>query len=442
MWMYQYLRNQRMALVTITLLFTATIAWSSNRVLTLQPGAVETIKLGNIKRVAVGLDSIAAASVLDTGELLVIARAAGTTDIKVWTEGDRPHNIRLNVRTVVGKSAEEALKAALSGLPGVTVREEAGLLIIDGDVPPSVIERSKAILEKVSETGLVGPNVLNLLHTETNPTDPMIRMDVRFVEINKGALQKLGIRWNSTMPGFSAGLHRAYTVNPAFGVVSPEAEELVQTISVTDQNFYGYFGITSLTSSIIDMLGQDNQAKTLAAPVLVTQSGTAAKFLSGGELPIPMANNFGGMDVEYKKYGVSLEVTPVIDKDNTITSEIFTEVSSVDESVTVLGVPGLLTRNTKSVISVKPGQTMVISGIIKAEDSKVISKIPYLGDIPILGELFKSRDFNTAQSELVVFVTPRLTSADADDNLKILNAAKQNIEQMKSSVSIDSALLD
>ena len=443
MWMYQYMRTMRMIIITVFLLLVAAASIASSpKSITLLPGAVETIKIGNIKRVAVGLDTVAAASVLDTGELLIIARTPGATDIRVWTEGDRPHLIKLTVKMISGKSAAEALRASLNNLDGVSVRDEAGLLIIDGDVAAPVVERVNEIIQALSQAGAIGPNVLNLLYTKKNPNDPMIRMDVRFVEINKGALQKLGIRWNPTMPGFSAGAHRSYTVNPAFRIIPEGSGGMTTNIPLTDQNFYGYFGVTTFTSSIIDMLAEDNQAKTLAAPVLVTQSGTSAKFISGGELPIPILSELGRTTVEYKEYGVKLDVKPVIDAENNITSEIVTEVSSIDPSVNVQGVPGLLKRATTSIISVKPGETMVISGIVKAEDTKGISKVPYLGDIPILGELFRSRAFNNSQSELVVFVTPRLTAPELDINQKVLKPAMEQIEQLKSSTSINSALLD
>lgn len=414
----------------------------TNRFMTLMPGAVETIKIGTIKRVAVGLDAVAAASVLDTGELLIIARSPGTTDIRVWTEGDRPHNIRLTVKLVNSQSAIDALRASLKSLPGVSVRSDAGLFIIEGGVTAATKERTDSVLEALGQTGLIGENVINLVHVSVNTAEPMIRMDVRFVEVNKGAMQKLGIRWQSEIPGPSVGAHITTTANPAFRIVgSPEAEDMVESIPLNDHHFYGYVGITTLSTSILDMLAEDNQAKTLAAPVLITQSGTQANFLSGGELPIVTTSSVGST-IEFKQYGIQLEMEPRIYNQNQITSTIKTEVSSIDRSVTVLGVPGLLTRRTNSVVTVKDGDTIVISGIVKAEDAKVITKLPYLGDIPILGELFKSRNFSSGQSELVVFVTIRRTSVEADINTRVLDSATQKIDEIKSTLNINSALLE
>lgn len=416
---------------------------TTNKFMTLMPGAVETIKIGTIKRVAVGLDAVAAASVLDTGELLIIARSPGTTDIRVWTEGDRPHNIRLTVKLFNGQSAIDALRASLKGLPGVSVRSDAGLFIIEGGVTAATKERTDSVLEALGQTGLIGENVINLVHVSTNTAEPLIRMDVRFVEVNKGAMQKLGIRWQSEIPGPSVGAHITTTANPAFGIVSENqtTQDMVENIRVNDHHFYGYVGITTFSTSILDMLAEDNQAKTLAAPVLITQSGTQANFLSGGELPIVITSS-QGPTVEFKQYGIQLEMEPRIYNQNQITSTIKTEVSSIDKSVTVLGVPGLLTRRTNSVVTVKDGDTIVISGIVKADDAKVITKLPYLGDIPILGELFKSRNFSSGQSELVVFVTIRRTSVEADINTRVLDSATQKIDEIKSALNINSALLE
>lgn len=416
---------------------------ATHKFMTLMPGAVETIKIGTIKRVAVGLDAVAATSVLDTGELLIIARSPGTTDIRVWTEGDRPHNIRLTVKLFNGQSAIDALRASLKGLPGVSVRSDAGLFIIEGGVTASTKERTDSVVEALGQTGLIGENVINLVHASTNTAEPMIRMDVRFVEVNKGAMQKLGIRWQSEIPGPSVGAHLTTTANSAFGIVSDNqtTQDMVENIRVDDHHFYGYVGITTFSTSILDMLAEDNQAKTLAAPVLITQSGTKANFLSGGELPIVTTSSVGST-IEFKQYGIQLEMEPRISNQNQITSTIKTEVSSIDRSVTVLGVPGLLTRRTDSVVTVKDGDTIVISGIVKAEDSKVITKLPYLGDIPILGELFKSRNFSSGQSELVVFVTIRRTAVEADINTRVLDSATQKIDEIKSTLNINSALLE
>lgn len=416
---------------------------AATKVLTLMPGAVETVKLGTIKRVAVGLDSVAAASVLDTGELLIIARAPGATDIRVWTEGDRPHNIKLTVKAINTQSTIDALRASVKSLPGVSVRNDGGLFILEGGVSASTKERADSVVEALGQSGLIGANVINLVHVSNNTAEPMIRMDVRFVEVNKGAMQKLGIRWQSEIPGPSVGAHLTTTANPAFGIVSENqtTQDMVENIRVNDHHFYGYVGITTFSTSILDMLAEDNQARTLAAPVLITQSGTQANFLSGGELPIVTTSSLGST-IEFKQYGIQLEMEPRIYNQNQITSTIKTEVSSIDKSVTVLGVPGLLTRRTNSVVTVKDGDTIVISGIVKADDARVITKLPYLGDIPILGELFRSRNFSRGQSELVVFVTVRRTSAEADINTRVLDSATQKINGIKSALNINSALLE
>ncbi len=444
MWCDKFFNETRVCIKYIAVIaFMFCISVNADQNLTMLTGSVETINIGTIKRVAVGLEQVAATSVLDTGELLVIARAPGDTDINVWTEGDRLHKIKLTVKMFNNRSTLSALRASTKDLVGVNIREEAGIFIIDGDVSAETKNRVTEIITALAQAGLIGSNILNLLYTKNNASDPMIRMDVRFIEVNQGTLQKLGVNWQPTMSGPSVGGHIATTVNPAFNITgSQAAREMINTISPLDHHFYGYVGMTTLNTSIIDMLGQDNKARTLAAPVLVTQSGTQANFLSGGELPIVVVNPMGSPSVEYKKYGIQLEILPRIDANNVITSIIKTEVSTIDPAVTVQGVPGLLTRKTDSVISVNNGDTIVISGIVKADDAKVISKVPFIGDLPILGELFRSREFRNSQSELVIFVTPRRTAVTADTNTKALNSAQQKVDALKSSLNINSALLE
>ena len=146
----------------------------------------------------------------------------------------------------------------------------------------------------------------------------------------------------------------------------------------------------------------------LAEPNLTTRSGETASFLAGGEFPIQSVSGLGAVDVEFKEYGIKLDIEPVVDENQNIVSRVMAEVSSIDPSVSIGSIPGLLTRKTESVINVKNNETIVISGLVSSEMSKSVSKFPFLGEIPILGELFKSRDFRDKKSELVIFVTPTI----------------------------------
>ena len=196
-------------------------------------------------------------------------------------------------------------------------------------------------------------------------------------------------------------------------------------------SFFG-FGYEEGTSeplteigSTINLLETNGIARVLAQPKLVTKSGSKAAFLAGGEIPIPIRGGDGELTVEFKQVGVILDFEPVADPDGFINTKINVEVSAVDESVEVLDIPGFITRKTNMEMNVQTGQTMVISGMLQAEDSKAVSKVPGLGSIPIIGELFKSRDFREDTTELVIFVTPYLIDPDSKRNKDMLDYASK-----------------
>lgn len=163
----------------------------------------------------------------------------------------------------------------------------------------------------------------------------------------------------------------------------------------------------------------------LAEPNLATRSGETASFLAGGEFPIPVTNGLGATDVEFKEYGIKLDIEPFVDHQQNIISKVVAEVSSIDPSTSVENVPGLLTRRTESVINVKNNETIVISGLVNSEMSKAVSKFPFLGDIPVIGELFKSRNFRDKKTELVIFVTPTVVYPGEESHDKQLARAKE-----------------
>jgi pilus assembly protein CpaC len=175
-------------------------------------------------------------------------------------------------------------------------------------------------------------------------------------------------------------------------------------------------------------------AYVLAAPELATKSGGKAEFLAGGEIPIPKAGALGAVDVEYKKYGMILHISPVIDANNNITAKIETELSHIDAGVTYGGFPGFLTRRTESEVSMRAGETMAISGLIDAETSKAGDSVPLLGSIPILGRLFRSDAFQHRRSDLVIFVTPEVYDPTSAKNAELLARAAQ-IQQGEQAMS-------
>jgi pilus assembly protein CpaC len=183
----------------------------------------------------------------------------------------------------------------------------------------------------------------------------------------------------------------------------------------------------------------DGYGRLLAQPKLVCASGEKAEFTAGGEIPVPLITN-NQFTVEYKPYGVILKIRPTADRNGNIQTEIEAEVSEVDVSVAVAvgggaSIPGFRTRKVKTNVTVRHGETIVLSGVFAHDEQKNVSKLPGIGHIPIIGELFKNRAFDSNKRELVVFVTPRIVNPDSDKIRTIIDDVKSRYKQARGEVT-------
>jgi pilus assembly protein CpaC len=223
--------------------------------------------------------------------------------------------------------------------------------------------------------------------TRSAVADPrMVLFEVSFVEVNKEAFRELGVKW------------------PASTLLSDPYGMRI-----------GHLEPANVLEVTIDHQVHKGNARIISRPRLVCASGQKASFQAGGEIPIPRSDSEGRISVTWKPYGIILEVAPSIDSQDRIHVQIRSEVSMVDNANAVDGVPGILTRRVDTFLSLETGQTVVLSGLVHSDDARNIQKVPLLGDIPILGELFKSSSFQKRETELVVFLTP-LPAVDGPRN--------------------------
>jgi pilus assembly protein CpaC len=182
----------------------------------------------------------------------------------------------------------------------------------------------------------------------------------------------------------------------------------------------------------------DNYQRILGQPKLVAASGEKAQFLAGGEVPI-VAVTQNTFNVEYKKFGIVLDVTPTADRSGNIGTSISAEVSTVDPTISAVAngvsVPGFKVRNVKTSVTVRDGETIVLSGLYNYSQDKEVSKVPLLGSIPILGELFKSRHFVDNKTELAIYVTQRIVSPASDPVKKLIRDAGEKYKGAQGSMS-------
>lgn len=383
-------------------------------------GQTRLMPYPNVTRVSIGHPDIANAQATGPDEILLTGLKAGVTDLRIWTSSGAQKRFLLKVTDNSWVQILEVANIVLADVEGVNAREENGVVFIEGrilreqDIP--IIEDLKSKMQNELKSGTVVFNVV----TPKVSLQAMIMLDVQVVEVRRSDLLNVGISWEASVPG------------PFYEVLGPIGGVL------NFEKYHSFFGfgnaegtqpgeidpITELNSTI-NLLQTKGVARVLAQPKLVTKSGSKAKFLAGGEIPIPIRGGDGELTVEFKQVGVILDFSPVADPDGFIATKINVEVSAVDESVQVQDIPGFTTRRTEMEMNVQAGQTMVISGMLQAEDGKAVGKVPGLGSIPIIGELFKSRDFQQKSTELVIFVTPYLVDPDSKRNRDMLDYAKQ-----------------
>ena len=233
----------------------------------------------------------------------------------------------------------------------------------------------------VQVLGLVDPVATAATQLQVEQT---ILIKAKLIEVRKSALREIGVEWADVAAG------------PVF--------------RTPDQ-----LAMTSVLDSTLRLLFNKGQARLLAEPTLTCINGGQADFLVGGEVPIPVQNQDGALNVVFKQFGIILNVEPQANDDGLIRTKVGVEVSSVDKANSVLGIPGFATRKTHTEMNVQSGEPMVVAGLFSADDAKTVNKVPGLGSLPILGELFKSRQFRRGETELVVLITPQILDTDAID---------------------------
>jgi pilus assembly protein CpaC len=255
-----------------------------------------------------------------------------------------------------------------------------------------------------------GDQVTNSLSIADNQ---QVNLEVRFVEINRTAGKELGINWN--LGDVNLGGATGTSIRPFAQSVPP-----VPGIGALSSAIpFGTFVANILSNGVapdllISALEQKKLARRLAEPNLTTLSGQKASFLAGGEFPIPVAGTLGEVTVEFKSFGVRLDFLPVVLDDGLINLQIQPEVSEIDPSASIKVsetsalIPGLSVRRANTTVELRDGQSFAIAGLLQSLNAKTADQIPWLGDVPVLGTLFRSSAFQKKESDLVIIVTPRL----------------------------------
>ena len=349
-----------------------------------------------LKRVSLAEPEIADALVISPRQVYLTAKVAGTTNVTLWEEHERVFAI---YDLVVSPDLSQ-LKVKLSEiLPGEDVRVTATHETITLFGRISSTARLSQALEVANA---FAPNkVVNLLQVAGVH---QVQLEVRVAEMSRAVTKRLGFNFAVQTEGGSFGvsqINRLTTFDTFVTGIGAAINALfrLQTGGVT-------------LTSFIDALKEEGLVKILAKPTLVTLSGQEASFLAGGEFPIPVPQQEDTITIEFRTFGVGLTFTPTVLSDRQISLRVAPEVSELDfaNAVSFSGfvVPALTTRRASTVVELADGQSFAIAGLLDESVRESVSRFPVLGDIPILGALFRSVSFQKSETELVIIVTPHL----------------------------------
>lgn len=381
----------------------AQLAQEPPAVLNLYVGQAQLLHTGALRRIAVGNGRVLQATALDDRQVLVIPEAPGQSTLHLWPrEGPERSYVITVIPADAGRLLTE-IRAMLGDQPNLSARVVGDKVVIEG------YGASEEQVARLTEIGSRYPQIVNLVSKVG--LEKMIEMDVRMVEVRRDALKNLGIRWQPSVNGPSFGVVGDTYRGTAFsrGLASSAAGT---TISGAAAPFAASLGLAASFTSMINLLVQQGQAVVLAEPRLACRSGGSARFIAGGELPIPFSTGLGATSVAFKEYGVKFDVSPVTSANGVIAAKVATEISAIDFEVQVNSIPGLTKRRAETEVNLREHETLVIAGLLSEETSRSIDTVPALGELPVLGRLFRSRMFRDRQTELVVFVTPRLVNDD------------------------------
>jgi pilus assembly protein CpaC len=380
-----------------------------------------------VSRVAVGLGEIVEATAVSPTEVLVNGKAPGETSLIVWEQGGGRQFFNVTVRPGTGEETDrlEGLRRELrTELPGQPVRvtSENGLIFLRGTVKD--LTSSDRAVQIASTAG----KVVNLLYVDVPPPERQILLKVRFCSVDRNWEKQLGINIFSLGAANSLGSVTTQQFSPPT-IASPQigggsgssssgaSASTGATASLSNLLNLFIFRPDLNLGATIEALVTRGLAEVLAEPNVLAENGKEASFLAGGQFPYPVVQGVtgtgaGAITIQFKEFGVRLSFIPTITPRNTIRLQVAPEVSSLDfaNGITISGftVPGIDIRTVNTEVELADGQSFVIGGLLDNRENETFEKIPYIGDIPVLGKFFQSIQRTKTNTELIVIVTPEI----------------------------------
>ncbi len=362
-----------------------------------------------ITRVSVADPEVADIILTSPREIYINGLSPGVTNLSLWGAG-RFTSARVTVEADVTLLKEKLAQVLPKEKIAVQAADES--IVLSGEVSGPLAQQT-AVNLALPFVGNKKDRVVNLLHIGGVQ---QVLVEVRVAEINRNIGRRLGINFNIIdRSGNAFGIS---TIGNLTTVTGPTrtfgGTTFTQTIGQTINAIAGWKTGSYLWTVFFDALKEHRLGRLLAEPNLVTTSGQEASFLAGGEFPVPVPQQFQTITIEWKKFGVGLVFTPTVLEENRIALKVAPEVSELDFSAGVVlppggfAVPSIRVRRLSSHVEVQDGQTFAIAGLISDSHRTAASRFPILGEIPILGLLFRSQEYQKDETELVFLVTPHL----------------------------------
>jgi len=386
-----------------------------------------------LARVSVSNPAVASAVIISPRQVLIHGLEAGSVSLVLWDDQGNSRSFDLRVELNLA-----SLQEAIAGLfPGtdISVSQSGNAVVLSGSVA-SAEQGDRAVL--LAKT--YSPNVVNLLQLPPPGPERAVLLQVRFAEVDRTAIQDLGVNLFSTGAGNTFGAISTQQFDSPQASVgalprdvqagsTPRGNSIVTGAIGNQLNRQpGIFGLGDLLNVFlfrsdvnlgltIRALQQRNVLQILAEPNVLALNGREASFLAGGEFPFPVVQggtNFTAVTIQFREFGVRLKFTPTIQPNGSILLKVAPEVSSLDFSnaLTISGflVPALSTRKAETEVALRDGQSFAIAGLIDKRMVEIASKVPFLGDIPLFGKLFRSRAQERNNTELLVLVSPKIVN--------------------------------
>lgn len=354
-----------------------------------------------ISQVSLAEPNIADSILLSPRQVYVVGKGVGRTTLTLWDSTRQASILDIEVMPDIVR-LKDRLQAILPHEPIRVTAAHDGLTLYGEVSSAAHMERALTLAERFAPEQVVNLMQVTGVH--------QVMLEVRVAEMASTLRKRLGFNFGAIADGNFYGVSLLGNLID----IPSAAPDLLSPfdISTAASSLFRFNAGGVTITSFLDALKEDGLIRILAEPTLVTLSGQEASFLSGGEFPVPVPQNFDNITIEFRPFGVALSFTPTVLSPDKISIQVAPEVSELDfaNAVTIAGfrVPGLTIRRAATTIELGDGQSFAIAGLLQESVRETVSKLPALGEIPVLGALFRSSSFTRGETELVIVVTPRL----------------------------------